>query len=93
MTTKDAWFKILVIVLGMLLSVLSAAGGFVYSSLDKRVISVTDTFDSHRADQWADDLRTAERLKAIEVNQENQTKILEQILVELKNDNYPEWWR
>ncbi len=84
MTTRDTWFKLFVIALGMLLSVISAAGGYVYSSLDKRVVDVTGMLETHRSNQWADDLETAERLKAIEVNQENQTKVLEQILEELR---------
>jgi PAS domain-containing protein len=74
---KDQWFKLFIIVLGLLISVVSAAGGYVYSQLADDIAAGAAKFEHHTEAQFQNELITAERLGRIEA-------ILEDIRDELQ---------
>jgi hypothetical protein len=74
----ERWFKLFLIAVGMILSIASAAGGFIYSELRQDIDLNRVKFEDHQLAQFSNDLATAERLKAIEV-------VLQNILEELRD--------
>jgi len=77
--------KIWLTIAGFVLTVLTGAGGYVYSQLDGDIQEVKGEFDTHRQDNFEHQVLSAERLSRIEAILETQVKLLEEVRDELRN--------
>jgi hypothetical protein len=81
---NDKWFKLFVLAIGVVITIASAAAGYVLGNLNDNIVAVEQKLETHQLSQFASELVIAERFKEIEVNQKNQLKVLEEIRDELR---------
>ncbi len=64
--TPSKWYQLFIVAIGLLVSVVSAAGGYVVSQVNGDIKEIEGRFETHRQSQFEEELLTHERLARIE---------------------------